>query len=153
MASFFCCDCIIMAIFRTLCKWNNVIFVWLLSLSIIILSSIHIVTYISSTFFLLSVGVFCCMQVTQCVHPFSWWHVWVVSRFSVVSNGATNICLCFEHLFSFLLVKHLGQCCWWLCWGLCPLTIPFLSFERWVWKSLDVTVDVSFLQTTLSRYN
>lgn len=99
-SSFSCCHYLLIGIFRTLCEWNNVIFVQLLSLNHTC-CTFHPCSCVLVHSFLLSLGLFCCMHVTHCIY--SSIHLMTFLSFSQVLcyKGAMKICLCFTIYFHF----------------------------------------------------
>lgn len=66
-SSFSCYHYLLIGIFRALCQWNNVIFVRLLSRKHICFA-FHSRSCVLVHSFLLSLGLFCCMHVTQYIY-------------------------------------------------------------------------------------
>ena len=64
--------------------------VWLLSLSIIILRSIHVVVYMNHCWL-----VFHCMLLSTFIYPFTcWWHLHCFQSFGIANKAAMNVCVC-----------------------------------------------------------
>ena len=78
--------------------------VWLLSLSIIILRSIHVVVYMNHCWL-----VFHCMLLSTFIYPFTcWWHLHCFQSFGIANKAAMNVCVCVGVCVCTLELKKMG---------------------------------------------